>query len=78
MDGGKTRGRTYRQRIIEVLSNYWELIPNKKSLVVNSLLNYIIRRGRRHLAIREWELLDQKLRIMSAFISTVKNVNWYI
>ena len=31
MDGGKTRGRTYRQRIIEVLSNYWELTRNQRS-----------------------------------------------
>ena len=76
MDGGKTRGRTYRQRITEVLSDYWELTPNQRSLVVDSLSNHIIRRGRRHPAIREWEPLDQKLRIMSSFISAAKNVNW--
>ena len=75
MDGGKTRGRTYRQRIIEVLSDYWELTPNQRSLVVDSLLNHIIRRGRHHPAIRKWEPLDQKLRIMSSFILAAKNVN---
>ena len=76
MDGGKTRGRTYRQRIIEVLSDYWELTPNQRSSVVNSLSNHIIRRGRHHLAIHEWEPPDQKLRIMSSFILAAKNVNW--
>ena len=75
MDGGKTRGKTYRQRIIEVLSDYWELTPNQRSSVVDSLWNHIIRMGRRHPAIREWEPLDQKLRIMSLFISAAKNVN---
>ena len=75
MDRGKTRGRTYRQSIIEVLSDYWELTPNQRSSVIDSLLNHIIRRGRCHLAIREWEPLDQKLRIMSSFISAAKNVN---
>ena len=73
MDGGKTRGRTYRQRIIEVLSDYWELTPNQRSLVVDSLSNHIIHRGRRHPAIREWEPLDQKLRVMSSFISASVN-----
>ena len=58
MDGGKTRGRIYRQRIIEVLSDYWELTPNQRSLVIDPLSNYIIHRGRRHLAIHEWERLD--------------------
>ena len=76
MDGGKTRGRTYRQRIIEVLSDYWDLTSNQRLLVVDSLSNHIIHRGRRHLAIREWEPLDQKLRIMSSFILAMKNVNW--
>ena len=75
MDGGKTRVRTDRQRIIEVLSDCWELTPNQRSWIVDSLSNHIIRRGRRHPAIREWESLDQKLRIMSSFISAVKNVN---
>ena len=36
MDGGQTRGRIYRQRIIEVLANYWELTPNQRSSVVDS------------------------------------------
>ena len=76
MDGGKTRGRIYRQRIIEILANYWELTPNQRSSVVDSLSNHIIRRGRRHLAIHKWEPLDQKLRIMSSFILAAKNVNW--
>ena len=76
MDGGKTRGRTYRQRIMEVLSDYWELTLNQRSSVVDSPPNHIIRRGRRHPAIREWEPLDEKLRIMSSFILAVKNVNW--
>ena len=75
MDGGKTKGRIYRQKIIEVLVDYWELTPNQRSSVIDSLSNHIIRRGRRHSAIREWEPLDRKLRIMSSFISTVKNVN---
>ena len=79
MDGGKTRGRTYRQRIIEVLSDYWELTPNQRSSVIDSLSNHIIRRATptstRHPAIREWEPFDVKLRIMSSFISEVKNVN---
>ena len=75
MDGGKTRGRIYRHRIIEVLSDYWELTTNQRSSVVDSLSNHIIRRGGRHPAIREWEPLDQKLRIMSSFISATKNVN---
>ena len=75
MDGGKTRGRTYRQRIIEVLSDYWELTPNQRSLVVDSLSYHIICRGRRHPAIHELEPLDQKLKIMSLFISAAKNVN---
>ena len=79
MDGGKTkrrtRGRTYRQRIIEVLSDYWELTPNQRSSVVDSLLNHIIRRGRHHPAIRKWEPLNQKLRIMSSFNLVVKIVN---
>ena len=75
MDGGKTRGRTYRQRIIEVLSDYWELTPNQRSSVVDFFSNHIIRRGRRHPAIREWGPLDQKLRITSSFISAAKNVN---
>ena len=75
MDGEKTRGRTYRQRIIKVLSDCWELTPNQRSSVVDSLSNHIICRGGRHPAIREWELLDQKLRIMSSFISAAKNVN---
>ena len=26
MDGGKTRGRIYRQMIIEVLADYWEFV----------------------------------------------------
>ena len=73
MDGGNTRGRIYRQRIIEVLVDYWELTPNQRSLVVDSHWNHIIHRGRRHLAIREWEPLDRKLRIMSSFISAAKN-----
>ena len=76
MDGGKTRVRTDRQRIIEALSDYWELTPNQRSSVVDSLSNHIVRRGRRHPAIREREPLDQKLRIMSSFISATKNVNW--
>ena len=75
MDEGKTRRRIYRQRIIEVLADYWELTPNQRSSVVNSLSNHIIRRGRRHPAIREWEPLDRKLRIMLSFISAAKNVN---
>ena len=75
MDGGKTKGRIYRQRIIEVLVDYWELTPNQRSSVVDSLLNQIIRRDRRHLAIHKWEPPDQKLRIMSSFISAAKNVN---
>ena len=76
MDGGKTRGRIYRQRIIEVLVDCWELTPNQRSSVVDSLPNHIIRRGRRHLAIREWEPLNRKLRIMSLFILAAKNVDW--
>ena len=64
MDGGKTRVRTDRQIIIEVLSDYWELTPNQRLLVVDSFTNHIIDRGRHHPAIREWEPLDQKLRIM--------------
>ena len=77
MDGGKTRRRrTYRQRIIDVLSDYWELTLNQRSFVIDSLTNHIIRRGRHHPAIREWEPLDQKLRIMSWFILAAKNVNW--
>ena len=75
MDGGKTGGRIYRQRIIEVLVDYWELTPNQRLSVIDSLSNHIFRRGRRHPAIREWEPLNQKLRIMSSFISAVKNVN---
>ena len=75
MDGRKTRGRIYRQRIIEVLTNYWELTPNQRSSVVDSLSNHIIHPCRRHPAIREWEPLDRKLRIMSSFISAAKNVN---
>ena len=75
MDGGKTRVRTARQRIIEVLSDYWELTPNQRSSVVDSLTNHIIRRGRRHPAIREQEPLNQKLSIMLLFISAAKNVN---
>ena len=75
MDGGKTRGRIYRQRIIEVLVDYWELTLNQRSLVVDSLSNHIIRRGRHHLAIRKWEPLYRKLRIMSSFILAAKNVN---
>ena len=73
MDGGKTRGRIYRQRIIEVLADYWELTPNQRLLVVDSLSTHIICRGRRHLAIREWEPLDRKLRIMSSFISAERD-----
>ena len=73
MDGGKTRERIYRQTIIEVLADYWELTSNQRSSVVNSLSNHIIRMGRRHPAIWEWEPLDRKLRIMSSFISAVKN-----
>ena len=76
MDGGKTRGRIYRQRIIEVLADYWELTLNQRSSVVNSLLNHIIHRGRRHPAICKWEPLDRKLRIMLSFILAAKNVNW--
>ena len=75
MDGGKTRGRTYRKSIIEVLSDYWELTLHQRSSVVDSLSNHIIRRGRCHPATREWEPLDQKLRFMSSFISAAKNVN---
>ena len=75
MDRGKARGRIYRQRIIEVLADYWELTLNQRSSVINSLLNHIICRGRHHLAIHEWEPLNQKLRIMSSFISAAKNVN---
>ena len=45
MDGGKTRGRIYRQRIIEVLSDYWELTPDQRLSVVDSLSNHIIRKG---------------------------------
>ena len=73
MDGGKTRGRIYRQRIIEVLVDYWELTPNQRSSVIDSLSNHIILRGRRHLAIGEWEPLNQKLRIMLSFISAAKS-----
>ena len=58
MDGGKTRGRIYRQRIIEVLVDYWELTPNQRSSVIDSLSNHIILRGRHHLAIGEWEPLN--------------------
>ena len=75
MDKRKTRGRIYRQRIIEILADYLELTPNQRLSVVDSLLNHIIRRGRRHPAICEWEPLDRKLRIMSLFISAAKNVN---
>ena len=76
MDGGKTRGRIYRQRIIEVLADYWELTLNQRSSVVDSLSNHIIHRSRHHPSIREWEPLNRKLRIMSSFISAAKNVNW--
>ena len=76
MDEGKTRGRTYRQRIIEVLSNYRELTQNQRSLVVDSLSNHIIRKGRRHPAIPKQEPLNQKLMIVSSFILAEKNVNW--
>ena len=76
MDGGKTKGRIYRQRIIEVLADYLELTPNQRLSVVDSLSNHIIRRGRCYPAIREWEPLDRKLRIMSSFILAAKNVNW--
>ena len=72
---GETIGKIYRQRIIEVLVDYWELTRNQRSLVVNSFSNHIIHRGRHHPAIREWEPLDHKLRIMSSFISTAKNLN---
>ena len=75
MDGDKTRGRIYRQRITEVLANYWEFTLNQGSSVVDSLLNHIILRGRHHLVIHEWEPLNRNLRIMSLFISAVKNVN---
>ena len=75
MDGGKTRGRIYRQRIIEVLADYWELTLSQRLSVVDSLSNHIIHRSRCHPAIREWEPLDQMLRIMSLFISAAKNVN---
>ena len=76
MDGGrKTRGRIYRQRIIGVLADHWELTLNRRLLVVDSLSNHIIRRGRRNPAICEWEPLDRKLKIMSSFISAAKNVN---
>ena len=75
MDGRKTRGGIYRQRIIEVLADYWELTPNQRLSVIDSLSNHIIHRGRRHPAIREWEPLDRKLRIMSSFISAVNDVN---
>ena len=74
MDGGKPRGRIYRQNIIEVLVNCWELTPNQRSLVVDSLSNQIIRRH--HLAIAKWEPLNRKLRIMSSFTLAAKNVNW--
>ena len=70
MDGGKNRWRTNRQRIIEVLSNHWELTPNERSSVVDSLTNHIIRKGRRHPGIREWEPIDQNLRIMLSFIGS--------
>ena len=76
MDGGKTRGKICRQRIIKVLADYWELTQNQRWSVVDSLSNHIIRRGRHHLAIREWEPLDRKLRIMLSFISAAKNVNF--
>ena len=75
MDGGKSRAIIYRQRIIQVLVDYWELTPKQRSLVVDSLSNHIIHRGRHHPAIREWEPLDRKLRTMSSFISAAKNVN---
>ena len=75
MDAGKTGGRIYRQRIIEVLADYWELTPNQRSSAVDSLSNHIIHRGRHHPAICKWEPLDRKLRIMSPFISAAKNVN---
>ena len=73
MDGGKPTGRIYRQRIIEVLVDYRELTANQRSSVIDSVSNHIIRRGRRHPAICEWEPLDRKLRIMSSFISAAKN-----
>ena len=57
MDGGKTKRRIYGQRIIEVLVDYWELTPNQR-WVFDSLLNHIIRIGRRHPAIHEWEPLN--------------------
>ena len=75
MDGGKTSGRIYRQRIIEVLVNYWELTLTQRSSVIDSLSNHIICRGRSHPEIREQEPLNQKLRIMSSFILAAKNVN---
>ena len=58
MDGGKTKERICRQRIIEVLAGYWELAPNQRSSVIDFLSNHIIRRGRRHPAIHEWEPLN--------------------
>ena len=58
MDGGKARERIYRQRIVEVLVDYWELTLNQRSSVVDSLLNHIIHRGRRHPAICEREPVD--------------------
>ena len=66
MDGRQTRGRIYRQRIIEVLANYWELTPNQRSSVVDSLSNHIIHRGRHHMAIREWEVEDYVIIYLSS------------
>ena len=76
MDGGRLEGEPIDKRIIKVLSDYWELTLNQRSFVVDSLTNHIIRRGRHHPAICEQEPLNQKLRIMSSFISAAKNVNW--
>ena len=76
MDGGKTRGNIYRQKILEVLADYWELTLNQRWSVVDSLSNHIIDRGRPHPAVRKWEPLNRKLRIMLLFILAAKNVNW--
>ena len=61
---------------VEVLADCWELTPNQRSSVVDSPSNHIIRRGRHHPAIREWEPLDQKRKFIpqySTYVSAVES-----
>ena len=73
MDGGKTRGRIYRQKITEVLKDCWELTPDQRSSIPFRITSFagvdII-----------WQFVSgtPRSKVEDYVVKNVKNVNWSI